>query len=282
MKSSPPHTPPRSNPTPADLNEKRREVLESLSHGAQLTQEVLEENERLLAHLEQLRTENTRLKSAVETDDAIRKLIEKIEELELEKRSLLARRAEEAKRHVSFADTVRDLEKSLNDLANLYVAANSLHSTLSLRGTMRRLNEVLEQLVGVQAHVLYLCSDGAPMRAVEAKGLSDSERSTLDKLPASVREVAEAARASVDDQRDASTGTLTEPAALFPLTIDGNVVGVLSVVRSFSHKPTLTDTDFQMFRFLGQHAAIALMSAGLYASAGSTFPAADAFGNLES
>lgn len=277
-----PSSPPtHANLTPADLNEKRREVLESLSHGTRLTQEVLTENQRLITAVEELKAENAQLRSVLDADDAARTLVTKIAELERERERLLTHTAAAEERATTIGDGIADLERSLNDLANLYVASNSLHSTLSMRGTFRRLNEILEQLVGVQAHVLYLGSESPPLRPVSSRGLRPEERELLDVCPPQVLAVAASGRASIDEQQDASAGTIAAPAAAFPLILEGNVVGVLSIVRALSHKPRLTDTDFQIFRFLGQHAAIALVGAGLFALNGQRVPLPETFESVE-
>ena len=58
--------------------------------GAEITEELVKENERLRAAARQLEAENTVLRTQLKSDDAIREALKKIDELEREKDSLLS------------------------------------------------------------------------------------------------------------------------------------------------------------------------------------------------
>src|SRR5690349_14007010 len=131
-----------------DLSQERDQVLRTFSKGAQLSREFVEEYEALQRQLQSLQAENGRLRAAIEADDAIRELLRKIEALEAEKRELLShyRKVEEVSSE--FNARFHEMEDDFANLANLFVASSSLHSSLSPRAVTRRLKEVLEQLVG--------------------------------------------------------------------------------------------------------------------------------------
>ncbi|HEX2733849.1 MAG TPA: GAF domain-containing protein [Polyangiaceae bacterium] len=251
-----------------------------MTKGSQLTKDFLLAYDELKSQVLELQTENARLRATLEADDAIKRLIEKIEVLEADKEKLLSRVNQvEASRSTYL--TVPELEAELSNFANLHVAANCLHSTLSLRGVGRRIREVLEQLVGVEAYVLYLCTEPTHLVPIAYEGLAageDPERAIGTKR---LLEVVSTGAASILDDVDPSQGRLDDPPALIPLSIDDTVVGVLAVVRSLAHKRQLTTVDFELFKLLGLHGAAALMAAGLYTVSGRSLPHADAFRSLQ-
>ncbi len=268
-----------SDAPPPDLSRERDELLRNLTKGSQLTRDFLNAYDTLQQQVLELQGENARLKATLEADDAIKKLILKIEALERDKERLLSRmsRVEAA---AATSPSLPELEAELSNFANLHVAANTLHSTLSPRGTVRRLKEILEQLIGVEAYVVYLCTEPTKLIPITAEGLANGENAE-DMPRARIGEVVASGVSSILDDSDPSQGTIGSPPALIPLSIDDTVVGVLAIVRSLAHKKQLTTVDFELFKLLGLHAAAALMASGLYANAGRILPHAEAFGSLQ-
>jgi len=271
--------PSRSDAPGPDLSQEREQFLKTFSKGAQLSREFVEEYESLQRRLSELQAENSRLRAVVEADDAIRILIRKIDALEGEKRELLShyRRVEELTS--DFNARVREMEDDFANLANLFVASSTLHSSLSPRAVNRRIREVLEQLVGAERFGVYLSLDGRTLFPIAVAGFA--EEPSLDGLSAGpVGEVAKTGVARIDDEADPSTGTVQKPPAVFPMQIDDNVVGVIAIFNTFAQKTKFSTVDFELFRLLGQHAAAALMSSGLYAQAERKLPGPEAFGDL--
>jgi hypothetical protein len=273
--------PSRSDAPGPDLSLERDHVLRTFSKGAQLGREFAEEYETLQRRLQEVQAENGRLRAAIEADDAIRDLIKKIEALESEKRELLShyRRVEEVKS--DFDARFHEMENDFANLANLFVASSSLHSSLSPKAVTRRLKEVLEQLVGAEQFGVYLAThEGRSLAPIAVQGLGTEGPSNESLAAGPVGDVARSGVARIDDDADPSLGTFEKPPAVFPLQIDDNVVGVVAIFRSFGQKTRFSTVDFELFKLLGQHAAAALMSSGLFAMAGRTLPGPDAFGDL--
>jgi GAF domain-containing protein len=161
------------------------------------------------------------------------------------------------------------------------VASNSLHSSLSPRAVSRRVKEVLEQLVGAEQFGVYLSvDDGRALVPIAVSGLGSEPPTTEVLSEGPVGEVARSGAARIDDECDPSKGTVESPPAVFPLQIDDNIVGVVAIFRSFAQKTKFSTVDFELFKLLGQHAAAALMSSGLYAQAERKLPGPEAFGDL--
>lgn len=263
-----------SDSPPPDLSRERDELLRNFSKASQLTRDFLKAYDQIQSQVVELQKENARLRATLEADDAARDLLHKIELLELEKQQLLSRVSRVPQ---DVHPSLHELESELANFANLHVASNCLHSTLSPRGVTRRIKEILEQLVGVEAYVIYLC--GATLTPIVVEGLRDGddvEHAPKDRL----NDVVHSGVSSVLDEMDPSVGTMAEPPALIPLSIDDKIIGVLAIVRSLRHKHQLNTIDFEIFKLLGQHAAAALMAAGLYAQAGRTLPTPEAFTSL--
>src|SRR5580692_7533250 len=75
----------------AELKEKRDAFLHSFfKRGAELTDEVVQENRRLREQIDKLEHDNAALRKQVESDRAMRDLIRKIDELESQKSRLLS------------------------------------------------------------------------------------------------------------------------------------------------------------------------------------------------
>jgi hypothetical protein len=268
-----------SDAPPPDLSKERDELLHNLTKGSQLTKDFIHAYDDLKSQVVNLQGENARLRATLEADDAIKRLIEKVERLEADKQLLLSRVSQVESSRGSFPATA-ELEAELATFANLHVAANCLHSTLSARGVARRIKEVLEQLVGVEAYVLYLCTEPQQLVPIASEGLRADEN-PAGTINDRLKEVVASGVSSILDDADPSQGDLQNPPVLIPLSIDDTVVGVLAIVRSLAHKRHLTTVDFDLFKLLGLHAAAALMAAGLYAATGRSLPRAEAFRSLQ-
>jgi len=241
----------------------------------------VEEFESLQHRMQELQSENAKLRATIEADDAIRELIRKIEALESEKMELLShyRRVEEVTS--DFDARFHEMEADFANLANLFVASNSLHSSLSPRAVTRRIKEVLEQLVGAEKFGIYLVThEGRGLAPIVVVGLGPDDPSAESLISGPVGEVARSGVAHIDDDADPSLGTVEKPPAVFPLQIDDDIVGVVAIFRSFGQKTKFSTVDFELFKLLGQHAAAALMSSGLFAQAERRLPGPEAFGDL--
>jgi hypothetical protein len=270
----------RSDVPGHDLSHERDQFLKTFK-GAQLSKEFVEEYEVLQRRLQELQAENGRLRAVIEADDAIRDLIRKIEALESEKRELLTqyRRVEELTS--DFNARFHEMEDDFANLANLFVASNSLHSSLSPKAVTRRIKEVLEQLVGAEQFGVYLAANGGRTLApIAVVGFGANAPSAEMLAGGTIGEVARTGAARIDDDADPSLGTVDKPPAVFPLQMDDNIIGVVAIFRSFGQKTKFSTVDFELFKLLGQHAAAALMSSGLYAQAERRLPGPEVFGDV--
>jgi len=254
----------RESDVPVDLSRERESfVRQFLKQGVELTENLLEENKALHSQLSELRQQNALLRAQVASDDAIRDLLRKIETLETERRTLLDRSTQLEETSKENQDRNVEIEQELHDLANLYIASSHLHSTLSVRGVMRHLCELLQQLVGAELFAIYLLR-GEEAIAIGADGI---ELTALKSIPQGEGVVGEVMMTGVPRINDKPQpgGTLETPVASIPLMVRDTAVGVIAIATVFAQKPVWAAVDRELFKLLSSHAATALIAANLYA-----------------
>jgi hypothetical protein len=263
-----------------DLRDERDQFLKKFTRGAKLTEEFLREVEQLQDRLRHLEAENAALRAKVEADDAIRDLLSKIERLETEKRELLSRFHRVEAVNSEFTARVQEVESEFANLANLFVASNQLHSSLSPRGVTRRIKEVLAQLVGAERYCMYLAnSDSTELIPIAYEGVAGSALLPVKIAESELGQALLKGTASVSDH-DPTAGTVQRPAAIIPLSVDEKTVGVIAIFSTLAQKKRFDTVDFELFKLLGQHAAAALVSASLFAHTDRKLPGLEAFLDL--
>jgi len=274
----------RSEPSDApvpDLRSERDQFLQKFTRGGRLSEDFLRDYEQLEQRLRDVEAENAELRAKVETNDAVRELLTKIELLELEKAELVSRfhRVEAASSKVT--ERVHEVEIEFANLANLFVATNQLHSSLSPRGVTRRIKEVLAQIVGAERYSVYFAnSESTELVPIASEGIPGASLVPVRVAGTRLGEAFRTGSALVEEELDPSKGTLEQPAAVIPLSVDDRVVGVIAIFATLSQKERFDTVDFELFKLLGQHAAAALVSASLFAAADRKLPGLEAFLDL--
>ncbi|MBX3274077.1 MAG: GAF domain-containing protein [Sandaracinaceae bacterium] len=253
----------RESEKPVDLTRERESfVRQFIRRGVELTEGLIEENERLRARLAALEEENGLLRAQIASDDAIRDLLRKVETLERERRELLDRssRLEESSRETQ--DKHFQVEQELHDLANLYIASSHLHSTLSVRGVMRHLCELLQQLVGAEVFAIYLRA-GERLIPLGADGVELAALPSLHPAEGVLGEVLLTGLPRIAETPQPA-GSLEAPVAAIPLMARDVSVGAIAIASVFEQKSSWAEVDRELFHLLGSQAATALIAANLY------------------
>ena len=271
---------PESDAPGTDLKTERDEFLKKFSRGTQLTEDFLKEHERMQGRLQDLESENAGLRAKVEADQAVRELLQKIERLEHEKSELVSQYREAEAATTEFTARVQEVESEFANLANLFVASNQLHSSLSPRGVTRRIKEVLAQLVGAERYAMYLVNaEGEQLVPIASEGVPGNQLLPVRIEGTRIGDVLKKGSASVADS-DPSLGTIQDPPAVIPLSVDDRVVGTIAIFSTLAQKNKFDQVDFELFKLLGQHAAQALVAASLFAQADQKLPGLEAFLDL--
>jgi GAF domain-containing protein len=268
------------SPAP-DLKSERDQFLQKFTRGAKLTEDFISDYERLLDRLKTLETENANLRSKIATDSAMRDLVTKIEQLEAEKSELLSRFRKAEAMSNQFTERVAEIESEFANLANLFVASNQIHSSLTPRGVTRRIKEVLAQLVGAERYCMYLVNpEASELVPIASEGVAGKDLTSVRVEGTSVGQVFRTGTAIINRDGDASSGSIDSPAAVVPLSVEDRVVGVIAIFSTLEQKTRFDAVDFELFKLLGQHAAAALVSASLFAQAERKLPGLEAFLDL--
>ena len=288
-KKSPP--PQRDESSPSfEGNEIRAQrtafVSSFFKKGAELTEELLKENERLRTAARRLEADNAALRTQLKSDDAIREALKKIDELEKEKDALLSQFSQAEAVTTRFTARYSEIEEELANLANLYVASYQLHSAIRLPTVMMHLRELLAQLVGARSHAVYVFDE--KKRALVP---ISSDGVDLDRLPrVQIGEGADAPRGGsallervfltgvphIEEGGVAHTG-LDAPAACLPMRIEERTIGIIALFELLPQKERFVSVDFELFKMLAAHAATAIVGAMLYAHAGGKLPSIEVF-----
>ena len=269
----------------AELKEKRDAFLQSFfKRGAELSDELVQENRRLREQINALETENAGLKTQVASDRAMRDLLKKIDQLEKEKTRLLSSVHEQEEITGQIANRFAQVEGELESFANLYVASFQLHLSARVRTVVRHVKELLQQLVGARSMAIYFAdAEGHRLVPVASEGV---ELSALADV--AVRDGVAEDPVAVVIERAFLTGVTyvadgpvaSRPAACIPLQVEDRPVGAIVLFDLLAQKAELVTVDRELFKLLGAHAGVSLVAAYAYTAADARLPTPDALRGL--
>ena len=255
--------------------------MQSFNRSSRWTEEAISEHERLIARISELERDNASLRNKVETDGAVRELLARIQSLEEEKQQLLSKVQDVEENGGRFSDSFLQVENEFSDLASLYVAGSQLHTSFSPRGVMRRIKEALAQLVGAESYAIYLANeDGTELVPIAAEGVSGDELVNQPMRSSRIGEVFLTGEALVDASRDPTQGSVENPSAILPLSVEERIVGVIAIFATLAQKTQFSTLDYALFDLLQRQAAAALVGASLFVAADRRIPGLEAFMDL--
>jgi GAF domain-containing protein len=265
----------------AELKEKRDAFLHSFfKRGAELTDEVVDENRRLRGQIERLEEDNAALRKQVASDRAMRDLLKKIDELEREKLRLLSTVTEQEEVTGRIVNRFAEIESELESFANLYVASFQLHQSLRLRTVVRHIRELLVQLVGARSLAVYFADEEAHRLApIAAEGVDIEALPTLELGDGATNEPLDPVsavieRAFLTGVPHVAEGEVTSrPVACLPMKVEDRTVGAIVVYDLLAQKPALVTVDRELFKLLAAHAGATIFAAYLYTSGDARMPA---------
>lgn len=259
-----------------DLVESKREFIETFfKRGAEFTEELMHENEKLRFRVVQLEEERRVLAASAHSTTpaagagALKELVARIEQLEAEREGLLSRFAGVEKLNHDIYERYHDIERENNNLANLYVASFQLHSTMELRELTQIILEILLNFVGAKTFAIQLVDDEhGKLRTLAAEGIERARVPEGGIADGRAGEVIKSGHPYIDGERlrvRADLAHLDRPVIVVPLKIRERVVGVIIIWDLLSQKTALADVDYELFNLLAAHAASALQGAWLAA-----------------
>ena len=258
--------------------------MQLFKKGADFTQELLKENERLRFKVVQLEEENrlVKMSGAGGSDKLAAELNKKLQSLKDEMNKLMERHRSVEAENKDFANRYLEIENENNNLANLYVASFQLHSTLDFKEVLQIILEIVINLIGAETFgVLLLDEKTNELTAVATEGV-DREEIPLIKIGTGI--IGNVAKSGenyfVDEIKPFGKFDPQLPIVCIPLKIKEHVIGVVAIYKLLQQKPKFTELDYELFTLLAGHAATAIFSSKLYSESERKLSTIQGFINL--
>lgn len=241
------------------------EFLQVFKKGAEFTQDLLKENERLRYQILQLQEQQEKSPAVANPNTAVKELQEKVERLEAEKEQILGRIKQVEEENLDFANRYLEIENENNMLANLYIASYQLHSTLDFNEVLQVITEIIINLIGAEEFAIMLLDEKANrLQAVAAEGIDCNDIPGISLGEGIIGQMAKTGENFFIDDMVHYKKDLTNPMVCIPLKIKEHVIGVIVIYCLLEQKSRFAEVDYELFTLLAGHAATAIFSSKLY------------------
>ena len=251
---------------PSDAAGRADEFLQVFKRGAEFTQDLLKENERLRFRVVQLEETLKEKGHAVaeESPDSV-ELKKKIAALEQEKEEILGQIKVVEEENQNFANRYVEIEEENNMLANLYIASYQLHSTLDFKEVLKIILEIVINLIGAEEFgVLLLDEKTNRLEPVASEGLVTSELPSVAVGKGIIGESVDSGENYFIETMEGYERNFEQPIVCIPLKIKEHVIGVIAIYKLLTQKDEFNDVDYELFTLLAGHAATAVFSSRMY------------------
>ena len=241
------------------------EFLQLFKKGAEFTQDLLKENERLRYRVFQLEEQLRKGDAPASLAEENRILAARVAELEREKREILGRIRQIEAENNDFATRYVEIEEENNNLANLYIASYQLHSILDFDDVLKVITEIIINLIGAEEFAIMLTDENTGLLCAAA-----SEGIPLDELPnvrpgeGAIGTIARTGESYFIEDPGGYERDLSNPMVCIPLKIKDQVIGVIVIYKLLVQKNAFVPVDYELFTLLAGHAATAIFSSRLY------------------
>ena len=245
-----------------DLLQDRNEFMRIFKKGAEFTEELLKENERLRYRCAQL---GSRARVGDGDESLVKELVEKIQRLEDEREEFIRRAKEVEAENSDFASRYLDIENENNNLMNIYVASYQLHSTLDFQEVIQIITEIILNFVGAEVFGIALLDERtSAFHPLVCEGIAEEDLAQLPIDSGVIGEVLRDGKPKFTSEIEGLHVDIASPAICIPLSIKERIIGVIMVYRFLPQKTQLAHVDHELFTLLAGHAATAIFSAKLY------------------
>jgi transcriptional regulator with GAF, ATPase, and Fis domain len=257
------------------------EFLQIFKKGAEFTQELLRENERLRYRNAALEEEaRSRGDDTGGPPEVVEVLRTKASRLEAELEKIHNRFREVEAENQDFAQRYVEIEEENNNLANLYIASFQLHSTLNFKEVLQIILEIVINLIGAeQFGVLLLDEKTDTLSPVASEGIEVSELPSVILGQGIIGQVAQSGENFIAKDLGVHADLLN-PLVCIPLKIKDHIIGVLVLYKLLEQKSQFADVDYELFTLLAGHAATAIFSSRMYSESERKLSTIQGFMNL--
>ncbi|MFA7535800.1 MAG: GAF domain-containing protein [Desulfuromonadales bacterium] len=241
------------------------EFLQVFKRGAEFTQELLKENERLRYQIVQLEEAVKKKPSGLLVEEETARLRKRIEDLEQENSEIVTRFQKVEEENFDFANRYVEVENQNNMLANLYIASYQLHSTLDHREVLQVITEIVINLIGAEEFAIMVIDEKhRHLQAVACEGLELKKIPIIRLGEGIIGEAAKSGENYFIDHMQGYVRDMHAPLVCIPLKIKDYVIGVIGIYKLLEQKDEFADVDYELFTLLAGHAATAIFSSKLY------------------
>ncbi|GAM08183.1 GAF domain protein [Geobacter sp. OR-1] len=241
------------------------EFMQVFKKGAEFTQELLRENERLRFRILEMENVNNAVPANINNQGENLRLLQRIAELESEKADIVERIRQVEEENKDFANRYVEIESENNNLANLYIASYQLHSTLDFPEVLQIIIEIVINLIGAENFAIMLLDEKTRMlEAVASEGIDREMVPKVSMGGGVIGEVAKTGENYFVPDLDSYEMDMNSPMVCIPLKIKEQCIGVLVIYKLLMQKKSFADVDFELFTLLAGHAATAIFSSRLY------------------
>jgi transcriptional regulator with GAF, ATPase, and Fis domain len=247
------------------VSSRGEEFLQVFKKGAEFTQELMKENERLRFRILELEEAQRSVDRDPGESSESRRLQQRIEALENEKNEILNRISQVEQENEDFATRYVEIEQENNNLANLYIASYQLHSTLDFKEVLQIITEIIINLIGAEEFAIMLLDEKTnELQAVATEGVTREELPSVKFGSGVIGLVAKTGESYFVDDVATYASDFQKPMVCIPLQIKEHVIGVLAIYKLLVQKTHFADVDYELFTLLAGHAATAIFSSRLY------------------
>jgi len=239
------------------------EVLSLFRRGAEFTQELLKENERLRRQVVDYQGHQLAASSTTEWEKLRQELLSRIESLEGERADMMERLQQIEGENRDFAARYLEIEEENNNLASLYVASFQLHSTLDLSEVVQIVVEIVINLIGAEVFAIYILDERTGVLSpVASEGRPVSDFAACELGQGMVGASVASGETQTGDANAAED--LANPIVCVPLRVQERPIGAIAIHKLLQQKDGFTALDHELFTLLAGHAATAVFAARLY------------------
>jgi len=241
------------------IHSRAEEFLQVFKKGAEFTQGLLKENERLRFRVLELEQQTRDELPAVE----LQLLRDRLARVESEKQEILNRIGSVEQENLDFSNRYAEIEAENNLLANLYITTYQLHSTFEVNEIIRIIEEILLNLVGAEQFSLLLSDENGQFLQPRINESGDPQMTEVEVSDVRIMTALNEGQNWIASPGELKSLSPTEVKAVIPLMVDGEVIGVLAIYQLLAQKGSFSEIDEEIFNLLGGHAAMAICTAVL-------------------
>ena len=248
-----------------DLASAQHEVLQMFKRGAEFTEDLLKENERLRFRLAEVEVNKPALVVPAPAVALLSEMTVKVQQLEQERQRLASRFEAVERENRSFAERYARIDQENNSLIAIYVASQQLHSTLDFQEVLQIITEIILNFIGAEVFVVALIEEvSRTFVPLVAEGVPLDRLAHLDISAGPMAGVVKTGESYFSSESGAAPINPQNPIACVPLQIRGRVIGVIAIYKLLPQKIELATVDHELFTLLAGHAATAILAAKLY------------------